>query len=479
MNKSRYLLPFIVSLVSTWPAHAGSETRLDIYQVMQRVLDRYPALKISAYDVELAAEQQKQVESSLGWILQAKSGAKHDLSAFGTPSDTVDINGGISRQLASGGSLSVTGGYHYEDSAFVLNSSFPNPSYSTRFDIGYRMPLLKGKNNPLYTEGKVSAEAGYELAKANLQLTRITVAEQVKDLFYGLALTRIRLENARQAVARTKKLQAYILKNVRLGLLDKKDKLQVQAQLNSTKADYNNIKIQLHQQTRLLNRLLQDDWDQTLMPLLLNNKIAHYDIEQMVQKALNFHPLPVISRAKLKIAESKINSSRDEKKDSLDMVVSIGARRTGNAQTKVIKATDWAGEISLEYRHLFDERGVSAKYRKAQLEKSMALQELKKNEDDIRYNVSGLISEIAAAEKALRSANVKKQSEAMKLKEAEQRYRTGRADIAQLIQFQNEYSFSQLAVQNRKVDLNSRIISLKILTGQFWDELQHRHGVKK
>ena len=481
MNKYIYRSTLaLFGLFWLMPVHAAGSQNLNIYEVMQRVLDRYPLLKISEYDVARAAEQKQQVESSLGWILQANTGLKHDLSAFGTPSDTMDVNGSLSRRLQSGSTISVTGSYRYEDSAFVFSSAFPNPFTTTRLDLNYRMPLAQGSGNPQYQQGIISAEASHELAQANMELTRINLAEQVKDLFYGLALTRIRLDNARQAVKRTRKLEKYILSNVKLGLLDKKDRLQVQAQLNNTRADVTNIQVQLRNQLRLLNRLLQDDWDQKTNPVLLKPGNKNYASEQLVQMALDYHPAIRASRAKIKIAESKIASARDSRKDNLDLVLSVGTRATnGDSNTGVIKASDWAGSVSLEYKHLFDEKGVSSEYRQAQLDKNIALQELNKNEDDLRYSVSGLVSEIYAARKAVAAALRKEKSEAKKLSEAEQRYRTGRADIAQIIQFQNEYSFARLAYQSRKVELNNRILALKIITGQFWNELNNRHGVEK
>lgn len=82
----------------------------------------------------------------------------------------------------------------------------------------------------------------------------------------------------------------------------------------------------------------------------------------------------------------------------------------------------------------------------------------------------------------LKSVEQKLKSESLKLKEAEHRFRSGRENTAQLIQFQNEYSFAQLSLQNQNVDLNNRITALQLFTGQFWDALINRnvqHGVNK
>ena len=463
---------------------AETKSELTIYQVMQRVLDRYPSLKISEMEVAQAAEQRQQVESSLGWILNSAAGVTHDLTALGTPSDRLDVNGSIARKLESGATLSLSGGYRYEDSSLTFSPALPNPAHTTRLDLIYRLPLSQGQGNPLYTEGLISAEAGHDLAKANQLLTRITLAEKVKDLFYSSALTRARLDNAKQAVQRAKQLQTHIYKNVKLGLSEKKDQLQVQAQVHSKLAELSTIQLQWQQQQNSLNRLMLEEWGNDIKPILVSNKDnQRYELDDLIKTTTAYHPVVKISQAKLEISESKINSARDDKKDSLDLVMSVGSRTSdGKSTTSTVSERDWAGAVSIEYKHLFNDKGVSSKYKQAQIEKNIALQNIHKTNDDIRYTVSGLVAENKSAKLAVKTAYQKLKSEFLKLKEAEYRFRNGRADTAQLIQFQNEYSFAQLTYQTQKVDMNNRIIALQIFTGQFWDELTMRdvqQGVKK
>lgn len=482
MNKTRLIVFASLSCILTSiPVVAGVKSDLTIYQVMQRVLDRYPSLKITEMEVAQAVEQRQQVESSLGWILNSTAGVTHDLTGLGTPSDRLDLNASIGRKLQSGATLSLSGGYRYEDSSLTFSPSLPNPAHTTRLDLNYRLPLSQGEGNPLYTEGLIGADAGHNLAKANQLLTRITLAEKVKNLFYALALTQARIENAHQAVERTRKLEDYIIKNVKLGLSENKDQLQIRAQLHSNLAELSTIKLQWKQQRTSLNRLMQEDWDQSFVPTLISVQTKVHDVNNLKQRTKKYHPAVHIAQAQLQIAESKIVSAQDGKKDTLDLVMSVGSRTSDgkNSTNGTVSEQDWAGAVSLQYKHLFDNKGVSSKFKQAQLEKNIALHNIVKTNDDIKYTVSGLVSEIEAAKLAVKSAHRKLKSEALKLKEAEQRFRSGRANTAQLIQFQNEYSFSQLAYKNQKVDLNNRFIALQIFTGQFWIELEKQHGDKK
>lgn len=482
MNKMRLTIFIFLSIVFiSTPILAEKNTELTIYQVMQRVLDRYPSLKIADIEVAQAAEQRQQIESSLGWILNSSAGVTHDLTGLGTPSDRLDLSGSINRQLKSGATLSLSGGYRYEDSELTFSPAFPNPAHTTKLDLSYRLPLSQGEGNPLYTEGLISADSGHAISKANQLLTRITLAEKVKDLFYSSLSTRARLINAEQAVQLARKLNDYINKNVKLGLSEDKDQLQVRAQLDSKLADLSVIQLQWKQQQNSMNRLMLEEWSQEVKPILISSEnYKQYDINSLIKKTEAYHPAVKVSQAQLEIAESQINSARDTKKDNLDLVLSVGTRTSdGKSTTSTVSEQDWAGAVSIQYKHLFDDKGVSSKYKQALLGKNIALENIVKTNDDIRYTVAGLVTEIEAAKLAVKTANQKLKSESLKLKEAEHRFRNGRADTAQLIQFQNEYSFAQLAYQNQEIDLNNRIVALQIFTGLFWDELALHHGVKK
>lgn len=470
--KSKLVFAACVSLlcINSVTAKDSLNNNLTIYQVMQKVIDRYPSLKISSLAIEQAAQQRKQIESQLGWILNSSTGVTHDLSAFGTPTDRLDVNASIGRKLSSGASVSLSGGYRYEDSSFTLGP-LPNPSHTTRIDLNYRLPFLQGDGNPLYQEGITSSETAYKMAKANLALTRLQLAERVKDLFYAAALTQARLENSAQAVQRTYQLERAIERDVKLGLLEKKDQLQVRAQLASVLADLNSIKVLHKQQQSSLNRLMLEDRNNTTKPVLTDIETNNqYLANRLIKKTEAYHPSLKILQEKLTLAESQIYTAEDSKRDSLDLVMSVGTRTSnGNSTTGTVNEQDLAGSVKVEYKHLFDNNGTSAKYNQALIEKNIAQQNIQTLKDDIHYSVSGMLAEIKAARLAVKSAAKKLNSESLKLKEAEHRFRNGRTNTAQLIQFHNEFSFARLSLQNQKIDLSSRIAALQIFTGEFWN----------
>ena len=480
-KRNFFIFIIFVSLVASSIVSGAEQTKLNFKDVMQRVLERYPSLKISELEVSQAFEQRRQVESSLGWVLNSSVGITHDLTGLGTPSDRLDINSSIDRKLKSGATLSLSGGYRYEDSSLSFSPVLPNPAHTTRLDLSYRFPFLQGNDNPIFIEGVVAANSEHELAKANQLLVLNTLADRVKDIFYSSLLIKSRIKNTQQSMQRTKNLSRYITKNLKLGLSENKDKLQINAELHSRQAELSALELQWNGLNNSLIRLMVKDRRSVIEPILIKHKDTQsFPTSELIKITENFHPLLKLVRAQLRLAQSQINLAKDKTQDSLDVVMSVGTRTSnGNNATSTISEQDWAGAASIQYKHFFDDNGIGSKYRQALLEKDIALQNILKTTDDIHYTVSGLMTDIESARSAVKTAFKRLQSESLKLKETENRFRNGRADTAQLIRFQNEYSFAELNYQNQKIDLNKRIISLEIYSGQFWWKLPIHDGFEK
>ena len=456
------------------PSFAAKYLDLSIYQVTQRVLDRYPSLKISSMQEYQSSQRLIQAESSLGWALNSSAGVTHDLTGLGTPSDRLDISSSIGRKLLSGSTVNLSAGYRYEDSSIPFGL-LPNPAHTTRIDLNYRMPLSQGNSNPIFKDNIISAESSYNIAKANSLLVRLNLANNIKDIFYSSVLTRYRMKNTNIAIKRTVKLKKYINKKFKLGLSEKKDVLQINAQLNSKYAELSALEVQWKKQRSSLNRLMLEQWGTNIRPVLLNKLKHKFNATKLVSKTIESHPVALIALSELTIAESKVLSAKDKKKDSLDLVMSVGSRTSdGDNVNGAVSEQDWSGSVTLEYKHLFDDTGLTSALTQSLVQKNIALENIKKINDDIKYSVYGLVDEINAATRAVNDAYKNRQSESLKLKEAEDRFRTGRADTAQLIQFQNEYSLADLTYHNQKVALNSRVIELQIFSGLFWNKVKQK-----
>jgi len=437
-----------------------------LQRTLQRVIETYPSIEIARLQVARARQETLRAESLLGWNLGAQAGASHDISPFsGTPSDSANLSANLTRPLASGGTIGVGGNYSYEDSSFTFGPSFPNPSHFSRVDANYRMPLARGAGNPQYEGAIISAEAGARIAQANQYATRDQLAGQTMELFYAAAATRIQMATAKDAIDRAQRLKKYIKDNARLGLSEEKDLLQAEAQLQARISDYDALVVSWEQQRTAINRLLDRPYTAEFDPVLLDKDELKDDPAKIMEQAENYSPDLKRQQAQIEIAEATINTSKDEAKSQVDLVFGIGYGNKQGPATPPVNESDYAASVQLEFSRPLDTRGVDAAVNQAVLDRSIGLREIQRLSDDLKYNVNGLVSEISNSRAALASHRRRVTTEQAKFDEALKRYRTGREDTRNLIQFENELQISRLALERQRIELSRRHASLEMLRG--------------
>lgn len=467
----RVFLGGTLLMVVLFHAQAQNESQeLGFNDVVDKILRHYPTLEVARLQVARAREEIAKVESQLGWELAGSGGVSHDVSVFGTPTDRGDINLSLERQLESGHSVGISGNYTYEDSSFTVSPLFPNPSHSTQLDLNYRIPLGRGEDNPAYTEGLAGARAGIEVERAAARDVRNQVANQALELFYAKALTEARLESARQGLQNANRLKAYIARRRELGLAEEKDTLQAEAQVRAQQTALRQLEV-IHEQQRItLNKLMGEPWQRGYQSILqLQSDLGSYEIDELVAQAETSYPALQQNRARLELTESVLRRSRDQRKDQLDLVLSVGTRtRSGDTTTGSVSEEDVAGQLRFEYRESLSKGGLDAEVRQAQLDRTIAIEEIRRARDELTYSIASLVREIDATRRALQSSRLRLESEQAKYAEAMQRYRQGREQTDRLIQYDNERNDARLSLAEQEVELARRISALRILHGQFW-----------
>lgn len=465
MNKLRVLITIIVVALTT-PLSTLAES-YTLHQTLRQVMQNYPSVEIAQLQAKRAQQDIIKAQSQLGWVLGGQIGAKHDLSPFsGTPSDSANLNVDLNRPLASGGSYGITGSYSYEDSSFSFGTTFPNPSHFTRIDANYRKPLGMGAGNPLYNEGLKSAKAGERIARANAQSVRDGLAAQTMELFFAAALTKIQLETSKDAVDRARRLKKHIISNARLGLSEEKDLLQAEAQLQARIADFDALESAWEQQRTSINRLLNRPRTAKFSPVLQDKDgTVKGEFDSILQQAKAHSPNLHRQLAQIEIAESQLISSKDSAKSTVDLVFGIGVGNKQGPATPPVNESDYAASVRLEYRKPLSRIGGDAAVTQAMLDRSIALREAERIRVDMKYTIAGLIAEIGKTYKSLSSQRLRVIVELKKVNEANRRYRTGRTDTTQVIQFENEYQLSKLAREQQRIQLARKYAALNLLRG--------------
>ena len=194
--------------------------------------------------------------------------------------------------------------------------------------------------------------------------------------------------------------------------------------------------------------------------------------EALAQRAFDHSPELDQLEGQMALAEAAIARARDARQDKLDTVVSVGARsRNGDSQLGTVSEQDWAGALSLEYQHSVDRQGLDAVLAQARMDRSIAQRRMARVKRDLRYQVNSITGQIEANRGALESYRDRLEAEQEKLNEAEARYRSGRADTQQLIQFETELYATQLSVEQQRIELAKRLATLDLVSGALWQQV--------
>lgn len=472
---AKYLVLLLVAITATNPLYqAQAASSLTLRQATQRVIDSYPTVRVSKLSLDKAAQELIRADSLLGWQLSSEVGASHDLGFTNAPVDSTTAGVGIQRQLKSGGTLSLQGGYAYDDNSLPLSPTYPNPLTRTSADIRYRKPLRQGAGNPLYNQSEVSARSGLEAARAGHQSLLTGVVQQTIDLYYGLAITQARKTNAENGVDRAQRLLDFVKANSRLGLTEKKDLLQAEAQLQAQRADLEGLRIAWEQQRTNLNRLMGRPWDEEFELVSVHNvAMEKQDLDGLIKEVEANSPDIKSLSAQLEISEAALKAGKDKYKSRLDLVLSGGIRTgSGPATPTAFNETDYAASVKLEYQRPLSRQGLKAELFQTQISHDIARRELDKTREDIKYRVQGLVAEITIAENALIAYKQRLATEQEKLAETKLRYRNGRSNTTELIQFENELNFAEFLVSQQTIELARKQYALKLLRGVLWNEFQ-------
>ena len=469
---SRFVCSGLLFISLAYTADAAES--LTYQQALREIIRTYPTLTIAALQVEKARHNLAKVESTLGWNLAAEGGYSHDLSTFAVPVDTGDAIASLSRKLESGHSVGVSGRYRYEDNQFSFSPALPNPYESTALDLNYRVPFGRGKDNPAYEQGLVTANAGVLLEQANEYAIKNQLAEQAKELFYGAATVQARYASARDGVSRARRFKQYVQERVDLGLAEETDLLQAEAQLQLQISEMKTLEVVWEQQRTTLNRLMGRRWEQDFVPVLekAGKKYDEENLPDLIRESEANSPDLLRNKAVLIQSEAELVLQRDNRKNKLDLVVSLGVRRVnGDSAVGSIDERDTAGGVRVEYQNALDKRGLDAAIYQAQLQKNIAEEDSRKIRDDLKYSVAGLLAEINASLVSIESHTRRLNSEQKKLDNALELYRTGRIPTDRLIQFENELRAAVFALDQQKIEYEKRVRQLDILRGKIWRDI--------
>jgi len=459
-----------IALMVSQPLQAANST---IETLLQDVITHYPAIKTAYIQVAKAQQENLKIQGQLGWQLGAQGAFNKEVSLFGSPVDQTIVGGNLSRLLESGDRMSFSASVKYEDAEESF-ASLPNPATSSELKFEYIKPLGKGAGNIEYNNALQNARASVDIESAARQQLLDDMATQVIELYLAAINTNLQIENTRASIKRTQKLSRFINDRLKLGIVEDKDQLQTDAQLESQRAQLSALQLAWTQQKIAINRLTGKTWNNPLTmsaPGFTYNKAMtpESEIISVVQNSSQIKQLDSL----IAIAENQIKIQRQNKKDQLDLKLYIGNKTSdGDSTAGDVSNSDVVAGVQLDFKQSVDQTADNAALYQAQLERGLHLQNKKLLLDNLHFDLASLLAELKAVNNSIKAYQRSKRAEVKKLKDAEQRYKSGRIDIDQLLQFENQLSATDLSLNLQTMELQQRLMKLALIKGELWKNIK-------
>lgn len=447
--------------------HAKENNSQTFEAFIQQVLNNNESLNIAKLNISRTNSEIQVIESTLGWNLFANVGINRNRTFIGAESTQSTILVGINKDFDSGDSIELKTNYTHDDSEFIIINSQPNPLTTTGVDLNYRMPLMKNKKHNEYLLNRDSVNSKYSESINTKFIVRDEITSQAIDLFYGAAVLIARLKTARKSIERAKELKKHIEKNIDLGIIEKGEILQVNAQIYFLQGQYQELNLVWEKSEIAINRLIGQPWNSKFIPKVKITKNKRYILDEIHSNIKHYNPELKTLNLNLRLADSVINFNKDNTRSKLDLVFSIGTiNNQGPTSVGSLNDTDVIGGVKLEYQKSLDSRGLNGKLYQAQLNKDSIKVQISKLETDLEYDSYALISNIKRITEI--NATYKKRSkvEVEKYQDIVNRYRSGRTTTNIVIQFDNERTAAELDYETQSILLEKTISLLALKQGK-------------
>jgi len=448
--------------LASLPTAALAGEPMTLVETLRSVLARHPDIRLAHVDTAITKTEIQRAQGLLDPSYTATITATDEeipVSSDFQPSEkrVASLVGNISKPLANGGTLSADINYSRTSQGFVSPFAAQlakfNPEYQNQVDISYRHPLLRGAGRPDYHETLAAARADTRAAEINQRSIVHALALKALNAYFQLAGDSIRVELARQAVARARKLLAYQQSRERFGLIERADRLQAEALLAARQTELQQAIAQRKASSATLNRLMLRRPDAPIdLPVTPVQPVPEApDIRTATKQAEAQRPELQALAAQLKAAEARLAAVRDTGRMQLDAIAKLGTRSLDSsaslAAARGLSISDRFASLSLEMSDTVYNRRAKAEIRKAELTRQRLLAERAQTLEQIRDELASAITAINAGRPTLELARREARAEKRKFEAEMRRYREGRSDTATLVQFEADLRSAELRAE--------------------------------
>ena len=483
------------------PAQTGGDPRLSSVQaadaelpqaytldgVIRMVLAGHPELAVSAYDPELAANEEDRLQASLSPTLDARLGFSDDeapVSSDFQPEATrsLDASGGISVPLSGGATIDINANYSRTKqdfaSPFAAQLARINPAYRGGLNVSYRLPLMRGAGRPDYEQGLVAARADTAAAGLQRLIGARRLGLEAMTAYFRILADETSVHLADVAVERARRLLAYQRLRERFGLIDAADRLQTEALLAERQLELQQAQARTLTDRVDLNRLMQRQAGAPLdlAPVLpADSSRPLPSLDSAFAAADQRRPEFPLIDARINAASARLNMARDAERRRVDVVAEAGTysldSAAADAVTGALDTNDRFIGLSLEFSELLHGGQAAAERRRAGLLHEQLLAQRRQTVFDIRNELATVLSDLANGEQTLQLARHRADTEKKKYEAQVKLYRDGRSDTATVVQFEGDLHRAELEAKLDELSLRLAERQLAWSTGTLFQEL--------
>jgi outer membrane protein len=384
-------------------------------------------------------------------------------------SDSTNTRVGVSQEIATGGTVSVSTLLNRSSS----NSSFNllNPAYSGNVTLAVSQPLLKGAGSSIARAAVERSQIGVTVANLNFQAQVLNVIQSTENAYYSLVYADEQLKVYELSLDLAQKLLSEAEEKKRIGTATDVDVLQAQVGVATARRNV----LQAGQSLRdgsdaLLALIGQFDLDQNIATAGFDAFSGAIPLVTSVYQAALTHQ-PDFLAAKIAIEQTQIDVrvARNQKRPDLSVGGALGYSGLDTSASSVYQdipkgnSYNWQLNLALSFPWKF--RGDTARYHQALAALNQQQTGLRQLEQNILVQVRSAVRSVETNSEGVKIAAVAADYSSKQYDLERARFEAGLATSRDVLQTQSDLETARVAELQARITLQNSLSTLHRLEG--------------
>ncbi|MCK4463514.1 MAG: TolC family protein [Candidatus Omnitrophica bacterium] len=450
---------------------------LSLQECIQIALDNNLDIKIAKLDNWIAGTDETYAKAVYDMILSGKITYTYDeqenASTIAPSKELInEYRVGIEKKLPTGTTLSID--YknirNWTDSLYVTL----NPYYESEISFTAKQSVLKNMLG-------IQDRSDVKLARMNIEISDLetyrkiekAIADVEKKYWY-LVFAKENLKIKRDLLKKAEVMLSINESHIASGFMEKKDILASQANVKQRQIDCLIAENDLEDAINSLKLVLNKNFDNPILSLdSFEIALKKPDLIQNLETAMSNRKDFLAKKKELEKKKLMLVMKKNAFLPELDLFATYyanGVDRKVEKSHGTLTTTKFPKYyVGAELKYPFENSKGKSEYKKAELGKIKAINELKQLEKNIINEIDENVREAGLnMQKIIRTSKIKELQD-LKLKEEEIQYKNGRSSSKVMIDFQNDLLKARLDVVKAFLDYHYSLIDLEVSKDIFLD----------